>query len=123
MKTRQQILTENRLEDVLQARGVVLHGGGNEMSCKCPFHEDGTASMGVNIEKQVWTCHACGIGGSVIDYLSRADGVSIGDVLNRLGENGSRYNGRGSNGNRSVMAPAKARALSSQNFMKFLTRS
>ena len=109
MKTRQQILTENRLEDVLQARGVVLHGGGNEMSCKCPFHEDGTASMGVNIEKQVWTCHACGIGGSVIDYLSRADGVSIGDVLNRLGENGSRYNGRGSNGNRSVMAPANGK--------------
>ena len=111
MKTRPQILAENRLENVLEARGVVLHGEGNERSCKCQFHEDGTASMSVNIEKQVWTCYGCGAGGSVIDYLARADGVSVGDVLNRLGSTGAPYRGNGhkndnGNGKPKIEAPA-----------------
>ena len=41
--------------------------------------------MSVNIAKQVWTCHACGVGGSVLDYLAKAEGIPVGDVLNRLG--------------------------------------
>lgn len=41
--------------------------------------------MSVNLDKQVWTCYAgCG-GGSVIDLLSKLDGVSIRDFCVREG--------------------------------------
>ena len=39
-----------------------------ELSLRCPFHEDRTASLSFNTEKGVWNCHAgCG-GGGVLDF-------------------------------------------------------
>ncbi len=86
MKTRDQIIAENPVEDYCASIGIVLKGNSNERMAKCPFHEDGSPSFSVNIGKQLWTCRAgCG-GGSVIDLMARHEGVSVGTILNRLGE-------------------------------------
>ena len=85
MKTREQIISEHPLEQVLADHGVVLKGGGNERTALCPFHTDSTASFCINVAKQLWTCQAgCG-GGSVIDLLAKFEGISAGAVLKKYG--------------------------------------
>ena len=39
-----------------------------EVSAKCPWHDDKTASMSINLEKGTWFCHACNIGGGLLDF-------------------------------------------------------
>lgn len=65
--TRAEFLERNRIEDVLASRGIKVVG----KMAKCPLHEDGTASLSVDLQQQVWNCHAgCG-GGSSIDLLAK----------------------------------------------------
>jgi DNA primase catalytic core len=40
----------------------------NNMLC-CPFHEDKTASLQVNLEKHFYKCHACGAKGDQIQWV------------------------------------------------------
>ena len=43
-------------------------GSGAEVKAKCLFHDDRNPSLGVNLEKGVWKCHAgCGEGG-LLDF-------------------------------------------------------
>ena len=53
---------------VLDARGseFAAHGGGGDVVCRCPFHDDRTPSLIVSTTKNLWRCHgACGVGGSL----------------------------------------------------------
>lgn len=51
--------------------GQRLSGRGNEIKARCPFHDDRTPSLSVNIEKGAWCCHAgCGNGG-ILDFEER----------------------------------------------------
>jgi|SRR4249920_456343 len=42
-------------------------------SMRCPFHEDSTASGGVNTGVNAYTCHACPFAGSPISLIMRAE--------------------------------------------------
>ena len=39
----------------------------------CPFHEDKTASLQVNLEKHYYKCHACGAKGDQIQWVQDCD--------------------------------------------------
>jgi DNA primase len=41
---------------------------------KCPFHDDGHASAGINFEEQRFKCHGCGVGGDVYDLIMYKEG-------------------------------------------------
>ncbi len=57
-----------------------------EVSLRCPFHDDGTASLSFNVEKGVWKCHAgCG-GGGLIDFEQKLNGGSREEAGARIGE-------------------------------------
>jgi DNA primase len=65
---------------VLEARGLefVAHGGGGDVVCRCPFHDDRTPSLIISVAKNLWKCHgACGIGGDVIALIQKLNGVSF----------------------------------------------
>jgi DNA primase len=42
----------------------------------CPFHEDKTASLQVNLEKQFYKCHACGAKGDQIQWVQDYEKIS-----------------------------------------------
>lgn len=86
LKTRNEIIADNPIEQVCESRGIKLRGQGAEKIAKCPFHQDKSPSLGVNVKTGLWTCYAgCG-GGSVIDLIAKLDGKTPADVLRALGD-------------------------------------
>lgn len=69
------------VEGVLQEHGVKVIGGGNQRMAKCPFHEDSTPSLSINVGTQLWNCHGCKEGGDVINLLAKLQGKSVAQVL------------------------------------------
>jgi DNA primase catalytic core len=69
---------EVSIERLADARGVKLHRHGADLIGLCPFHEDRSPSLVISPQKNLWNClGACGKGGSVIDWVMRAEGVSF----------------------------------------------
>ena len=69
---------EVSIERLVEARGVKLKRHGADLVGLCPFHEDHSPSLVVSPEMRTWNClGACGKGGSVIDWVMRAEGVSF----------------------------------------------
>jgi DNA primase catalytic core len=69
---------EIAVERLAVAKGVELKRHGKDLVGRCPFHEDRTPSLVITPEKNVWHClGACQAGGSVIDWVMRAEGVSF----------------------------------------------
>jgi len=59
--------------------GVALKKAGRDLVGRCPFHDDDTPSLMVSPSKGLWHCMgACQSGGTVIDWVMRAEGVSLG---------------------------------------------
>ena len=66
------------LISLTEAAGVVLRKTGDDLTGCCPFHEDDTPSLVISPGKNLWHClGACQAGGSVIDWVMRAEGVSF----------------------------------------------
>lgn len=69
---------EVSLQRLVELAGVELRRQGKDLVGLCPFHEERTGSLVVSPEKNLWHCMgACQAGGSVIDWVMRAEGVSF----------------------------------------------
>jgi DNA primase len=69
---------EVSLERLAEARGVKLKRHGADLIGLCPFHDDHLPSLVISPKKNLWNClGACGKGGSVIDWVMRAEGISF----------------------------------------------
>lgn len=69
---------EVSLQRLAECRGIALRGQGDNLLGLCPFHDDREPSLVISPSKNVWHClGACQAGGSVIDWVMRAEGVSF----------------------------------------------
>ena len=69
---------EVALERLVELAGVELRRQGKDLVGRCPFHEDRTPSLVITPAKNLWHCMgACQAGGSVIDWVMRAESVSF----------------------------------------------
>lgn len=69
---------EVSVQRLAEARGVTFTKHGADLIGRCPFHEDRTPSLVVTPAKNLWHClGACQVGGTVIDWVMRAEGVSF----------------------------------------------
>jgi DNA primase catalytic core len=74
----ERLKTEVSVQRLAEARGVVLEKRGADLHGRCPFHEDRTPSLVITPAKNLWHClGACQTGGSVIDWVMKAEGVSF----------------------------------------------
>lgn len=71
-----------------EAKGVVFKKSGDDnLLGRCPFHDDKTPSFVVSEKKNLWHClGACKAGGSVIDFVMRAEGVTFRHAVELLRE-------------------------------------
>ena len=69
------------------ARGIKLVRHGADLQGLCPFHEDHEPSLVITPKKNLWHClGACQTGGTVIDRVMRAEGVSFRHAVELLRE-------------------------------------
>ena len=69
---------EVSVERLAEARGIKLRRHGANLLGLCPFHEDREPSLVITPDKNLWHClGACQAGGSAIDWVMRAEGVSF----------------------------------------------
>ena len=74
----ERLKTEVSVQRLAEARGVVLERRGADLHGRCPFHDDRTPSLVITPAKNLWHClGACQTGGSVIDWVMKAEGVSF----------------------------------------------
>jgi DNA primase len=63
---------------LIEGAGHTLVRQGKDMALRCPWHAgDDTPSCIVTPSKNVWHCFGCQQGGSVIDWMMKAQGVSF----------------------------------------------
>ena len=69
---------EASLQRLVEAKGVTLERHGADLIGLCPFHNDTSPSLVVSPKKNLWHClGACQAGGTVIDWVMKAEGVSF----------------------------------------------
>ena len=69
---------EVSVQRLAEARGIKLTRHGADLIGKCPFHDDRTPSLVITPAKNLWHClGACNAGGTAIDWVMRADGISF----------------------------------------------
>jgi DNA primase len=74
----ERIKAEVSVERLAESRGIELARHGSDLIGLCPFHEDHDPSLVITPSKNLWHClGACRTGGSVIDWVMKANGVSF----------------------------------------------
>jgi len=69
---------EVSVQRLAEARDIKLTRHGADLIGKCPFHNDRTPSLVITPKKNLWHClGACNAGGTAIDWVMRANGVSF----------------------------------------------
>ncbi len=78
---------EVSLERLVEARGIQLQRHGADLHGLCPFHPDKSPSLVVTPSRNLWHClGACQMGGSVIDWVMKMEGVSFRHAVELLRE-------------------------------------
>ncbi|HUK55366.1 MAG TPA: DNA primase [Nitrospiria bacterium] len=74
--------------DILEwvSRYVSLKKTGQNWVGLCPFHTEKSPSFTVSPGKQVYHCFGCGVGGDLIGFLMKMDGLTFPEVIKLLAE-------------------------------------
>ncbi len=83
-----QLKQANPIEQVM-GRYAALQRAGNLLKCCCPFHSEKTPSCIVyaNTQDPHFYCFGCHVGGDVITFLMKIEGVSYIEAVEMLAEN------------------------------------
>jgi len=73
----ERLKNEVSVQRLIESSGIELKKTGKDLTGKCPFHEDDTASLVVTPAKNLWHCFGCGEGGGPIDWVIKSNGVSF----------------------------------------------
>ena len=75
------------IEDAVRERVPLLKRAGRLFTACCPFHQEKTPSFKVDPQRGTWKCYgACGVGGDVLSFVQRFDGVTFGEALEGLAQ-------------------------------------
>lgn len=98
---RDAVLKTFPLADHLQFLGIKLKGGSDRQKTanRCPQqqHREDHFCVTVDLERQIWHCNDCDIGGSVIDWLAKEQNKTPANVFKELGAKLD-YRNTGTNG-------------------------
>jgi len=78
---------EVSVQRLAEARGIKLHRHGADLLGLCPFHDDRNPSLVITPAKNLWHClGACNMGGTAIDWVMKANGISFRHAVELLRE-------------------------------------
>jgi DNA primase len=71
--------------EVVASYGVELRRSGRALVGRCPLHADGERpNLHVYADTRSWYCYACNVGGDVIEFVRRREGVDFREACRRL---------------------------------------
>jgi len=88
----------NPIEEVVARFSVELHHAGRRLVGRCPFHADDRPSLVVYPHNDSYFCFGCGVGGDVIDFVARLNGVGFREAAAMLSEPSTQYEDSSSRG-------------------------
>ena len=82
------------IEEVRQSNDIVdiisqymhLKRSGRNYFGLCPFHNEKSPSFSVSPDKQIFHCFGCGVGGNVITFISKIEGMNFVETVQSLAE-------------------------------------
>lgn len=76
----------HRIAEVVARAGVELRRVGRALVGRCPLHPDGEQpNLHVYEDTESWYCYACHVGGDVIEFVRRREGLDFRAACQRLG--------------------------------------
>ena len=80
-----EIKNNNDIVDVI-SQYVHLKRSGRNYFGLCPFHNEKSPSFAVSPDKQIFHCFGCGVGGNVIHFISKIEGINFRESIELLAE-------------------------------------
>ena len=81
----ERIKQETPLRALVERSGVALKVSGENLLGLCPMHEDHDPSLVLTLSRGLWHClGACQTGGTVIDWVMKAEGLDFREAVDRL---------------------------------------
>ena len=81
----EEIRNANDIIDII-SQYVTLKRSGRNYFGLCPFHKEKSPSLSVSPDKQIFHCFGCGVGGNVIHFISKIEGLNFKDAIEFLAE-------------------------------------
>lgn len=86
--------SEEIINEVRQSNDIVdiisqymhLKRSGRNFFGLCPFHNEKSPSFSVSPDKQIFHCFGCGVGGNVITFVSKIEGLNFVETVQMLAE-------------------------------------
>ena len=86
--------SEDILNEVKESNDIVevisqyvhLKRSGRNYFGICPFHNEKSPSFSVSPDKQIFHCFGCGVGGNVISFISKIEGIGFKEAIETLAE-------------------------------------
>jgi DNA primase len=86
MEAVEDIKTRLDIADVIGEYLQLKPAGSGSFKANCPFHQEKTPSFYVNRPRQSWHCFGCNIGGDVISFVQKIEGMDFMDALEHLAQ-------------------------------------
>lgn len=88
------VYSDEILEEIKQTNDIVevisqyihLKRSGRNYFGLCPFHNEKSPSFSVSPDKQIFHCFGCGVGGNVITFVSKIEGIGYREAIENLAE-------------------------------------
>ncbi len=80
-----EVISRNDIVDVI-SQYVHLKRSGRNFFGLCPFHNEKSPSFSVSPDKQIFHCFGCGVGGNVITFISKIEGLNFIETVQMLAE-------------------------------------
>ena len=86
--------SDSIIEEVRQSNDIIevisqyvhLKRKGRSYFGLCPFHNEKSPSFSVSPDKQIFHCFGCGVGGNVITFISKIEGLGFQETIEVLAE-------------------------------------
>lgn len=80
-----EVKSSNDIVEVI-SQYVHLKRSGRNYFGLCPFHNEKSPSFSVSPDKQIFHCFGCGVGGNVISFISKIEGIGFKEAIENLAE-------------------------------------
>ncbi len=77
---------KSQIADIVGDHVQLRNAGGGNLKGLCPFHDEKSPSFNVTPARGLWHCFGCGLGGDVIAFVQRTDGLGFAEAVERLAD-------------------------------------